>query len=69
MAPTLLQAFTTWHEAESHAHGLSLELSAAVAQLDRPKAERIARELQDARDYSAEMLRTTLDLLTSLDPP
>ncbi|WP_143742373.1 hypothetical protein [Roseateles chitinivorans] len=61
----MLQALTTWQEAESHAHRLSLELSAAVAQLDRPKAERMARELQDARNYSAEMLRTTLELLAS----
>ena len=65
----MLQAVTTWQEAESQVRRLSLELSAAVAQLDRPKAVRKARELQDARDYSAEMQRTMLDLLGECAQP
>lgn len=59
----MLQALRTWQEAELRAHRLSFDLGAAVAQLDEPKAERVALELREVCTFSVEMQRTMLELL------
>lgn len=69
MPTTLLQALRTWQEAESRAHRLRLDLGTAVAQLDEPKAERVASELREVSAFSAEMQRTMLDLLGECAQP
>lgn len=68
VATTLTQALLTWLEAEASAREIERNLAVAISCLDWGRAELLSRRFADQRQFCAEMLETTMQLMAERGP-